>query len=277
MRLQQKAYNQMIIETKEDVVRLLGSLHKNQWISIRAAAEMLLHDYPAGIVIDCSGLEDISEHGAKTFLEAMKDIEAAKARIIVASLPKELFSFCKKVPGVRSQLPVAETVEEARASLRASYRSATQAAQQNGHKHEGVILVPLLTELDLTYGAHLAARLARSGKDDVRLIYFLEVSRTQPLNAPLPEEEKEAQATLERALQSARAYNATVWESVERVRDATEGILTAIKNYDATMVVLGAPTQHIGGDSYERFHQLVDTLLNRANCEVIVGRLKPGA
>src|SRR5437868_14974282 len=101
----------MIIETKDDVVRLSGSLTKNQWLTIKAAANLLLHDHPQGIIIDCAHLENISEDGAKTFLEAMRDIEAAKARIVVANLPQSLLSICRMVPGVRSQLPIADSVE----------------------------------------------------------------------------------------------------------------------------------------------------------------------
>jgi hypothetical protein len=70
----------MIIETRGDVVRLSGSLTKNQWLTIRAAAGMLLRDHPQGIIVDCGQLDEITEEGAKTFLEAMRDIEAAQAR-----------------------------------------------------------------------------------------------------------------------------------------------------------------------------------------------------
>ena len=55
----------------------------------------------------------ISEDGAKTFLEAMRDIEAAKSRILVVSLPQQVLAVCKTVPGVRSQLPIADTIEDA--------------------------------------------------------------------------------------------------------------------------------------------------------------------
>ena len=101
----------MIIETKDDVVRLSGSLHKNQWLTIKAAANLLLQQHPEGIIVDCARLEEISEDGAKTFLEAMRDIEAARSRIIVANLPEKVLAVLKSVPGVRSQLPIAESVE----------------------------------------------------------------------------------------------------------------------------------------------------------------------
>ena len=119
----------MIIETRGHVVHLSGSLHKNQWMSIRAAANLLLHDHPQGIIVDCAGLENISEDGARTFLEAMRDIESARARIIVASLPQNVLTVIKTVPGVRSQLPIAASVEAARASLKVQRRAPDPAPQ----------------------------------------------------------------------------------------------------------------------------------------------------
>jgi anti-anti-sigma regulatory factor len=265
----------MIIETKDDVVSLSGSLHKNQWLTIKAAANLLLQQHPQGIIVDCSHLEDISEDGAKTFLEAMRDIEAAKARIIVANLPEAMLSVCRMVPGVRSQLPIADSVEAARASLRLANRAAAPPALADGARRGAVILVPLLADMDLTYGADLAGRLARSAKAELRLTYFLEVARTLPLNAPLLEEEQAAQDSLARAMQYAKQHSVPAWEHVERVRDAAEGILAAVKTHNAQQIVLGATNEPVGGEAHDAIHELIDTLLHRAPCEVIIGRLKP--
>lgn len=266
----------MIIETRGDVVRLSGNLHKNQWMTIRAAAGMLLREFPQGIIVDCSQLEDISEDGAKTFLEAMRDIEAAKTRIIVVNLPEKVLNVLKTVPGVRSQLPIADSIEAARASLQMHRRTAspapapTPAARGGG----GVILVPLMADVDLSYGADLAARIARVSRAEVRLVYLLEVTRTLPLNAPLLEQEQAAQQALAQAAQLIRPHHVTLTEHVERVRDAVDGTLTAIKLYEATLVVVGASSHSIEHESHDRFDTLVDTLLHRASCEVIIGRLK---
>ncbi len=108
----------------------------------------------------------------------------------------------------------------------------------------------------------------------MRLIYFLEVERTLPLGAPLPEKEQAAQESLMKAVQYARRHNVTVREHVERVREATDGILTAIKVNAADQVVIGATSEPVGEEGHEFFHLLVDSLLHRAPCEVIVGRLR---
>lgn len=266
----------MIIETAEDVVRLSGSLHKNQWLTIKAAANLLLNDHPKGIIVDCGSLTEISEDGAKTFLEAMRDIEAAHTRIVVVHLPEKVMSVLKTVPGVRSQLPIADSIEEARASLR-MHKNAVQKGANDSSKRTGLILVPLVAGLDLTYGATLAGRLARGTRTEVRLVYFLEVTRTLPLNSPLLEAEQSAQDSLAVAMQLAGQVNAGATEHVERVRDAAEGIIAVLRSTGAESVVLGATDEPLGADGHERFHHLVDTLLHRAPCEVIVGRLKPPA
>src|SRR6476469_754974 len=144
----------MIIEQKDDVVRLSGSLTRNQWMTIKAAANLLLTNHPEGIIVDCSHLEGISEDGAKTFLEAMRDIEAAKSRILVVSLPQQVLAVCKTVPGVRSQLPIADTIEDARASLRMANRQGMMKEKQNGGdptKRSLTILVPIVANMELNY------------------------------------------------------------------------------------------------------------------------------
>jgi nucleotide-binding universal stress UspA family protein len=265
----------MIIETRDDVVRLSGSLHKNQWLTIKAAANLLLHNHPQGIIIDCSELAEISEAGAKTFLEAMRDIEGARARIMVAGLPPALLAVCRTVPGVRSQLPIAESVEAARASLRMGDRPSAAALPPDAARRSSTILVPLIADLDLTHVANLAGRLARATRADLRVVYFLEVVRNLPLGAPLIEQEQAARDSLEKAAQYAKQLGVNATPHVERVREAVDGILVAVKNYNAGMVVIGATSDPQGGEGHDIFHELVDALLHRAPCEVVIGRLKP--
>lgn len=264
----------MIIESKDDVLSLSGSLHKNQWMTIKAAANLLLQDHPQGIIIDCQHLEDISGDGAKTFLDAMRDIEAANARIIVVNLPDNVLAVLKTIPGVRSQLPIAASVEEARASLRMANRAALPAAGGSGKKAQ-TVLVPLLADVDLSYGATLAARVARSGRHEVRLVYFMEVGRNLPLNAPLMEEEQAATEALAQAKKMFQGSDAPLFEHIEKVREASDGILSAVKTYGAEFLVFGAGQSLVEGEeANEAFHALVDKLLYRAPCEVFVGRMK---
>ena len=107
----------MIIEAREDTVTLRGAITSNIWPAIQASAALLLENHPTGIIIDCSPLTRITPKGAETFTDAARYIQEQNARIVVAGLAPELLEIGKAVPGVRSQLPVCDTVDEARASL----------------------------------------------------------------------------------------------------------------------------------------------------------------
>ncbi len=257
----------MIISSKDDVVQLSGQLHKNQWLTIKATAGLLLKQHPEGILIDCSELTDISEDGAKTFLDAMRDIEREGSRIILCALPANVLQVIRTVPGVRSQLPIANSVEEARSSLRLSTKSPSSAQERTATV--GGIVVPILPELDVDYAVAIAGRLAKDLRSTVHLVYFLEVARNLPLATPLPEEETTANRMLEQAIAAAKKHGLMAVTHLERVRDVQEGVLHALKSYHALYVVLGAFADRPEDDL---FHALVDLLLHRAPCNVLIGR-----
>src|SRR5687768_8729189 len=257
----------MIVATKDDCVHLSGSLVKNQWLFIKAAAVDLLNNHPQGIVIDCAELEHISEEGAKTFLDAMKDIQAAGARMIVSGLHDNVLKVIRNVPGVRSQLPIAGTVEEARASLRLS--GTAHGADSTTKPGAGGIIVPLLPGLDTEHAVELAALASRDRRIPIHLVYLLEVARNLPMATPLPDEESAANQMLELAASVAKRLNLASTMHLERVRDAGEGVLQVIQTYKAEYLILSSFSE--GGDSTS-FLQLVDTLLRRAPCNVLVGR-----
>ena len=257
----------MIVSTQDDMVRLSGALVKNQWLTIKAAADMLLMEHPEGIIIDCSELEHVSEDGAKTFLEAMKDIQSVGARIVVCNLPENVLQVIRSVPGVRSQLPLASSMEEARASLRLSSMarpSETDAAA----KAEG-ILVPMMPGLDALYSVFIAAKISRELRQPLHLVYLMEVARHLPIGTPQPEEEERAHQMMEAASQEAKRLNVPSDTHLERVRDAQEGILHSIKSYKTSWVILGAYPQNVKDDA---FMDLVSALLKRAPCSVLVAR-----
>ena len=186
----------MIIEAREDVVKLEGTLDKNLWPTIQAAANLLLRHHPQGIIVDGSGLAGCSAEGAKTFRDAMDYIERYRgAHRRLRPCPTRVMEVIRAVPGVRSRLPVAATIEEARASLSLS-RPGGGRATAGGDAPQS-ILVPLLRPDDPHAAAALACRLARADtthKSRLHLVYVLEVPRHLPLAAPLPEEEAEAPA-----------------------------------------------------------------------------------
>jgi hypothetical protein len=196
----------------------------------------------------------------------MRYIQKAGARIVVCNLPDSVMDVIRSVPGVRSQLPLADSIEQARASLRLCRTGNQDEAKPTG---QATILVPLVEGVDTEHAVTIAAKLSRERNAPVTLVYFLTIARHLPLGTPMADEEADGNRMLETAALVARKHNLQPSRHLEHVRDVEEGILQAIKNYHAAHLVLGAFAD--GGDD-ERFHQLVDVMLHRAPCNVLIGR-----
>ena len=263
----------MIIEARGDVVKIEGALEKNQWPTIQAAANLLLRQHPQGILVDGSELRSINPDGAKTFKEAMDYIERYKARIVVCNLPDTVIEAIRAVPGVRSRLPVACSLEEGRASL-ALFRSG--AARPSGRRRTlQNILVPLLSADSPETTATLACRLARPEGQaaNLHLAYILEVPRHLPLNAPLPAEEATAGSVLDAAEAWVRGQGLTPVPHVRRTRDAGEEIVHQAEELGANIIVL-AYTPDPDSDSEDNImRRVLRTVLDRAPCEVVLNKV----
>jgi len=262
----------MIIEAREDVVRLEGTLDKNLWPTIQAAANLLLRHHMEGIIVDGSGLTGCSPEGAKTFRDAMDYIERYRARIVVCDLPDVVMEVIRAVPGVRSRLPIAGTLEEARASLRLAGPGPSRAVA--GNRPPLDILVPLLNGDNPAAATSLACRLASvdggSRKVRLHLAYILEVPRHLPLTAPLPEEEAAAAQALSAAVNSARCEGVNAEPLVTRARDVGEEIVTQAAVLSASLIVLGYLPTDDPADT--RLARMTRQVLDRAPCEVILNK-----
>lgn len=261
----------MIIEAREDVVKLEGSLDKNLWPTIQAAANLLLRHHVEGIIVDGSGLTGCSPEGAKTFRDAMDYIERYRARIVVCALPENVMECTRAVPGVRSRLPVTATLEEARASLKLSGPGGVRAVA--GSNAPQNILVPLLRSDSPIAASALACRLAKADptqKSRLHLAYILEVPRHLPLAAPLPEEEAAAAQTLDAAANAARGQGVTAEPLVTRARDAGEEIVRQAEILSASQIVLAYLPS--GDPSDTLMERVTRTVLDRAPCEVVLNK-----
>ena len=205
----------MIIHLRGDVIELKGSLVENHWTALKSAVSLLLDQHPSGAIIDCSRLTDINEAGAHTFLDASSYIESQHARVVLAGLPEHILGEIRQIPGARSQLPLAASIEEARASLAVG---GEEAVPEN--KRKPAIMVPLLGSWPqaLDFAAVQAAR-----QMEIHLVYVIEVPRNLPLGVPLPEKEREATQVLSEAERSLSRTGLTVRKLTTRARVASEG------------------------------------------------------
>lgn len=261
----------MIIEAREDVVKLEGSLDSNLWPTIQAAANLLLRNHPNGIIIDGSGLKDCSTGGAETFRAGMTYIQNHSARIVVCGVPNGVMQCLRTIPGIRSSLPITNTLEEARASLSLANAPGGSMSGKGAPPHD--ILVPLLSAEGWDSAVSLACRLAKSEgqKSHVHLEYFLEVPRTLPLTAPLPEEEAIARDVLAVAEKFVRNAGLRVTTHVARGRDAGEEIVNRTNVINANLIVLtSVPSDD---PTHSTISHVADMVLDRAPCEVMLHRV----
>lgn len=257
----------VIVEAREDTVRMYGDLTSNQWLNVKAVANLLLRHYPRGIIIDCTHLKEVNSDGAQTFLDAVQYIERANARIVVANLPDTVLSVLRDVPGVRSSLPVAATVDEARRSLMMGSPSSTEIPSATGG---AVTLVPLIYPTAAEHATTTACRLGRESKTEIHLAYFISVPRTLPLNTPQPEEEAVAGDLLERCEAIVKRFNLRPVRHIHRTRDRAEGILQLAQSVQAETLILSRPHGMESADDIT-----TEAVMRRAQCEVIMDQVPP--
>ncbi|HEY3266157.1 MAG TPA: universal stress protein [Armatimonadota bacterium] len=256
----------MIVEARDDTVRLYGDLRENQWLTIKAVTNLLLRKHPHGIIIDCTHLNDVTSDGAETFMDAIRWIEAANARIVVAQLPEPVLATLKTVPGLRSRLPISANVDEARRSMQISGTTDVTTAGGRG------ILVPLLFPAAAEHAASTACRLGREAKSDIHLAYLLSVPRTMPLNTPLPEEEARAQALLDACEAVVKRYGLRAFRHIQRSRDRNEAVLHLVEALKISTLILSRPP-----DADRGGEDPTETVLRRAQCEVIIDQMPAAA
>ncbi len=259
----------MIVESYEDVVLLSGALVNNQWSTLHTALSLQLQRHPEGVVIDCSGLSEMNEAGADTFYHVMQFLAHHDARVIVAALPKPLLEIVKNVPDVRSQLPMAPTLEEARNSLYllTDGESAKEDHKASKHKYEKHLLVCLSGTRCDQYLLETAVQLAEGLSTQVHLLYPITVPREMPINAPLPAIEAEAKNSLEKAegimIQKRVAHSMRV----ARGRDSAAAVLSAIEEVPADYVLFGLPQEDEGDPG-----KLVSAAMSKLSQELIFVR-----
>jgi anti-anti-sigma regulatory factor len=222
----------MIIEAREDTITLRGAVKTNMWPAIQAAAALLLENNPKGIIIDCSTLTEHNAKGAETFSDALDYITSRSARIVISGLSPELLEIVRSVPGVRSQVPLATDVEQARASFELE-----ETVVKRGKAHNATV-VPMIGNWQ---NAVKHANALAVGEDcEIHLVDVIKVSRTLPIGTPLPERETEGKKCLEEAASLVQNKGLKSFTHVERVRSYPSGLDAFIQRLNGNFVVISA-------------------------------------
>jgi nucleotide-binding universal stress UspA family protein len=133
------------------------------------------------------------------------------------------------------------------------------------------ILVPTSGVTYAEKAIELACRLGVEQKAEIVLTYVLEIPRTLPLSAPIPDAEKEGDEALKRGKEIVELHQLIPIIRLERAREAGEGIVKVAKDTEVDVIILGMrPTWHGGQNIWGR---TTDILLRKAPCEVIIDKL----
>lgn len=181
----------MIIDARNDTITLVGRLDKNIWAAIQAAAAVLLQDNPLGIIIDCKQIDIITGEGIKTFADAFKYITQKNARIIFVAPNADIIALARATAGVRSKMPIADTLDGARKSLNIDdYKD----KYISGNKQ---ILIPLIK--DWKTAISIAHRFYNSKNCDFHLVGIVELPLSMSYSSPMPEVENKVMSDLQKA------------------------------------------------------------------------------
>ena len=255
----------MIVESYEDVIILSGALRSNHWETLHTAISLALRRHPNGVIIDCSGLLEVTPHGADTFRSVMEFLEDHDARVIVAAVPDPVMTVLRTVPDVRSQLPIVNTVDDARQSLDLLGHSETEGQKKKKSKVSSMHVMAVLSGSAGDKEVLWTAReIVNNLSGMVHLVYPLIVPRELPLQAALPDEEAAAKAALEAAAEffgSETPCDVTL----ERGRDIASTVAVALEETAIGHVILGLPRSEDGQDACGK---LVRTVLAKVPCAV---------
>ncbi|MGB7572611.1 MAG: universal stress protein [Thermodesulfobacteriota bacterium] len=133
------------------------------------------------------------------------------------------------------------------------------------------ILVPTSGTIYSERGIELACRLGEEQKAEIYLVTVLEVPRTLPLEAPMPDAEAKAEDVIKRGEEIVSLRGLQGKGEVRRGRVAGEEIIRAAKDRDADLIVMGIRSEI--RMAQEILGRTSDLILRRAPCEVIVDRL----
>ena len=133
------------------------------------------------------------------------------------------------------------------------------------------ILVPTSGTPYSERGIELACRLGEEQKAEICLVNVIEVPRTLPLEAPLPEAQAKAADIIKRGEAIIELRGLQARGEIRRGRVAGEEIIRVAKDWEADLIVMGIRSQI--RMAQEILGRNSDLVLRRATCEVILDKL----
>jgi APA family basic amino acid/polyamine antiporter len=128
------------------------------------------------------------------------------------------------------------------------------------------ILVPIVSGPESHESVDLASRLAAERGATIVALRVIVVPLDLPIDAPMHEQEEQADRLLDDARATAETYGVRTIDRVVRARNAGRAIVDEAERRQAEIVVLGAPR----GRHRDIFGKTVDYVLKNAPCRVMI-------
>ncbi|MCG9894121.1 MAG: hypothetical protein MH204_01435 [Fimbriimonadaceae bacterium] len=237
----------MIVESYEDVIVLSGALTRNSWKTMQTAIQLTLKRHPTGVILDCSGLTEATMAGVTTFADVFRFVQQKdEARVVLAAVPSHVLEVIRDTPDVCSQLPIVDTVNEARRSLDIIAQAHDVDEREQNSLLKGVqyqvLCVLQGSEHDMDVVV-LTRELVNNIRAKVVVLLPLVVGRDLPLTAPLPDlEEREAQSAI-LAKEVFTECRTACEVRMERTRDLPSLLQDVSEEINAAYCVLAVPDE----------------------------------
>ena len=253
----------MIIEARKEILSLAGALTENHWLTLKAAANLLLKRFPQGIIIEGSSIIHCTPEGVETFKDAFAYIHKQGSRIVFCQLPAEVQNIIQEIPEARSQFAITNSIEEARTSLGLDTLKFEKSSLDR-YK----ILIPVFKGIDTKKSIQICSKMAREERAQVYLLYLLEIPLTKPMDTPLPHIENAAKEILEICQKRIQREGFKSSSEIKRVRNISDGIIQATNLLEADIMILSINKQQ--GLSWDPLSSPLFKLLQSSPCEVIM-------
>jgi len=231
----------MIVESYEDVVVLSGALRRNFWKTIHTAISLTLQRHPEGVIVDCSRIIEATEEGAQTFQDAIDFVsEHERARILFAGAPSHVMDVLKDVPELRSQLAMAASVEEARASLDLLHTEEKARKKKRGPKAAACTLLAVVQgQSGDREVIQVAKELVSTLQARVVVLMPVILPRDLAISAPMPEREAALKQSADHAARMIDGATASSELRLERGRSLAAVIAQVSAEVGALYTLVG--------------------------------------
>jgi nucleotide-binding universal stress UspA family protein len=133
----------------------------------------------------------------------------------------------------------------------------------------GSIIVVFSPEINSRHMMALAVKLARGEHSELLALYVIEVPRTLPPDAEMPDEERAGLDALGAAETIANENNVTLRTETIKVRSTKEAVLEIAKREKANLLILGSYLEgkYVGA----RLGTVIQEIAADAKCDVLIG------